>query len=169
MSSSLDNKRKISFYINSDEINEFITINYSDVTVPTANGTLNITRVCNLLNPKNNKSVGKLYMYSNVTPNDSADLTKGGVIETKMVFNLLDCNYTETPVYQITTYGSNVTSVMSDLSSTSLSALSGQNIIGFLELNSNPKLKKAKGKFKMSIPASTYGTYKILGTVILKE
>lgn len=169
MSSSSDNKRKISFYINSNEIQEFVTKNYSDITeTAVANGTLNITRVCDLLNTKNNKSVGKLYMYSYVTPNNSEDLTAGGIIETKLVFNFLDCDYSETPKYQITTYSSNVTLDMTNLTSTGLDQLAGQNILGFLELNSNPKLKKTKGKFKMSIPLNTNNTYKIFGVVILK-
>ena len=164
MSSSSDNKRKISFYISSDEIT-----NYSEITeTAVANGTLNITRVCNLLNPRNNKSVGKLHMYSYVTPTNPENLLAGGVIETKLVFNFLDCDYSETPKSQITTYSSNVTLDLTNLTSTGLDQLAGQNILGFLELNSNPKLKKTKGKFKMSIPLNVNGVYKIYGIVILK-
>lgn len=170
-------KTKFPFYINSNDIKEVITVNYGsasgDPPVPVPNGTYNINLSAPLVNPKNDKVIGTLQIYSIATPVDPLDLTKGGVIESKLVFNFFKYNMANNIQNQITTFESNVTYIAPDVGPLSITILSNQSISGVLKLNSNPTFMKAHGKFKISVPSNAIEGpcegYKIIGTAIIKR
>ena len=159
--SSKSCSKKLTFFINSNEIVTQKTYGYDETNI--LNGTLTVTKSMILYSTKNNKPIGNLKIYSIFIPSLTANLSN---VESKFIFTI---NKYQNNEMQTTTFSSDINLEISN-TVTDIETIANLLVKGLLQIDSNPKLAHARGKFRLYVPAVIpEGSYKIGGDIIIKH